>query len=64
MIISRYSKYVQLGISLPKEIVDIIDEIRKDVPRSMYILRLIETSVTSLKMDYGSTQIDKSYNKG
>jgi metal-responsive CopG/Arc/MetJ family transcriptional regulator len=49
MIISKYSKYVQLGISLPKEIVDIIDEIRKDVPRSRYILRLIEKSLTSFE---------------
>ncbi len=49
MIISRYSKYVQLGISLPKEIVDIIDEIRKDVPRSRYILRLVEKSLSSFE---------------
>lgn len=49
MVISRYSEYIQLGISLPKKIVNTIDEIRKDVPRSRYILRLIENSLTSIE---------------
>lgn len=52
MVISRYIEYTQLGISLPKEIVNTIDEIRKDVPRSRYILRLIENSLTSLEDEF------------
>ena len=32
----------QVGISLPKDIVGRIDDDRRDIPRSKYILRLIE----------------------
>jgi len=45
----KYNEYIQLGISLPKEIVNTVDEMRKDVPRSRYILRLIEYSLTSFE---------------
>jgi metal-responsive CopG/Arc/MetJ family transcriptional regulator len=55
MVISKYSKYVQLGISLPKEIVNTIDEIRKDVPRSRYILRLLENSLPFFECEFRKT---------
>ena len=58
MIISKYDKYIQLGISLPKEIVNTIDEIRKDIPRSRYILRLLENSLISVEDGLGNPRKD------
>ena len=36
-----------IGISLPKEIIEKVDKDRKDIPRSRYILRLIEKGTQS-----------------
>lgn len=49
MIFFKYKQYIPIGISLPKEIVNKIDELRKDVPRSRYILRLLENSIHFLR---------------
>ena len=37
-----YCKMTRVSVSLPKELVDIIDSERGDVPRSRYIMRLIQ----------------------
>ena len=37
-------KIIAVGISLPKKIVERIDNDRQDVPRSRYVLRLLENS--------------------
>jgi hypothetical protein len=39
------TKSVPVGISLPTKLIEKIDTKRKDVPRSKYILRLIEKEV-------------------
>jgi hypothetical protein len=39
------TKSVPVGISLPTKLIQKIDTERKDVPRSKYILRLIEKEV-------------------
>jgi hypothetical protein len=39
------TKSIPLGISLPTKLIEKIDTERKDVPRSKYILRLIEKEV-------------------
>jgi len=41
------AKSVPVGISLPTKLIEKIDTERKDVPRSRYILRLIEKEVTA-----------------
>jgi metal-responsive CopG/Arc/MetJ family transcriptional regulator len=38
-------KTIKLGITLPKSIVDQIDNVRGDIPRSRYILRALEDYV-------------------
>lgn len=38
-----------IGISLPEEIVNNLDNIRKDVSRSKYILRLVEEKINKRK---------------
>jgi metal-responsive CopG/Arc/MetJ family transcriptional regulator len=38
-------KTIKLGITLPKSIVDQIDKVRGDIPRSRYILRALEDYV-------------------
>jgi hypothetical protein len=40
------TKSVPVGISLPTGLIHKIDTERKDIPRSKYILRLIEKEVT------------------
>jgi hypothetical protein len=35
---------IAVGISLPKKIVERIDNDRQDIPRSRYVLRLLENS--------------------
>jgi hypothetical protein len=37
-------KKIPIGISLPKNIVEKIDNERQDVPRSKYLLRILERS--------------------
>ena len=40
-------KTVKLGITLPKSIIQRIDKKRGDIPRSRYILRVIENYIGS-----------------
>ncbi|HSF49947.1 MAG TPA: hypothetical protein VLA74_04225 [Nitrososphaeraceae archaeon] len=47
MIINKYDGYIPIGISLPSKIVDALDEKRKDVSRSRYILRLLENHIVN-----------------
>ncbi len=37
---------ISVGISLPKKMIEQIDKDRKDIPRSRYLLRLLERSHT------------------
>lgn len=47
MIINKYDDYIPIGISLPSKIVDAVDEKRKDVSRSRYILRILENHIVN-----------------
>jgi hypothetical protein len=42
---TKYKNAQRLGISLPNDIIEHIDFLRGDIPRSRYILRLIETGL-------------------
>jgi metal-responsive CopG/Arc/MetJ family transcriptional regulator len=39
------AKIIPIGISLPKILIDEIDVKRKDVPRSRFLLRILEKSL-------------------
>jgi metal-responsive CopG/Arc/MetJ family transcriptional regulator len=41
-------KTIKLGITLPKSLVQQIDRLRGDIPRSRYILRAIENYVSDI----------------
>lgn len=41
------TEVISVGISFPKEVLAKIDSMRRDVPRSRYLLRLIESAVQS-----------------
>lgn len=43
VIIAIVRKCVPIGISLPKELISKIDEERGEIPRSRYLLRLLQT---------------------
>lgn len=44
----RMDKTIKLGITLPKSLVQQIDRLRGDIPRSRYILRAIENYVSDI----------------
>jgi hypothetical protein len=41
----KLQKYIPIGISLPKEILTMIDTKRGDIARSRYLLRVIENAL-------------------
>ena len=51
-------KKVPIGISLPNEFIKEIDKDRKDISRSRYLLRLLESSYT--KRDLEKSSLDTS----
>jgi hypothetical protein len=57
---------IVIGISFPKKILEIIDSQRGDVPRSRYLLRLLENTYDrkrnqdSLDRRFGSLQSSES----
>jgi metal-responsive CopG/Arc/MetJ family transcriptional regulator len=54
MNIHKNMNSVPIGISLPIELVKKIDKERHDVPRSRYILRLIENGVYTINKGVGA----------
>ena len=54
---SRFSREVlTMGVSLPKRIYQEIDARRGDVPRSRYILKILEESLEQEKKVKGATK--------
>ena len=47
---------VKLGITLPKSVIQKIDNNRGDIPRSRYIRRAVERSLASSNKDIASNQ--------
>ena len=45
MQLAHYTEYRNQGLSLPIEIYDKIDDLRGDIPRSKFILRILEKTL-------------------
>ncbi len=53
------AKTISVGISFPKKVIEQIDTDRKDIPRSRYLLRLIERSHTT--RNRGKSSLDVGF---
>ena len=51
------SNTISVGISFPKKVIEQIDMDRKDIPRSRYLLRLIERSHTIRNKEKSSLDV-------
>ncbi len=63
-------KAIPVGISIPENILEQIDKDRKDVPRSRYLLRVLERSYNNQKEQtdspesrIGALETDESFDK-
>jgi metal-responsive CopG/Arc/MetJ family transcriptional regulator len=63
-------KSIPVGISIPENILEQIDKDRKDVPRSRYLLRVLERSYSNQKEQtdssasrIGALETDESFDK-
>lgn len=58
------SKSIPIGLSLPIEMVDILDQERADIPRSRYVLRILERIYLNTGTEFEKIKRKDSPNEG
>ena len=56
---STYMKCIQIGLSIPQNLVDQIDTVRGDVTRSRYIWRMLEKTFVNENNINGNSEIEQ-----